>query len=72
MSTEPRRPGVISLPWMQGMLFTFACFAAPGSLTIRVSEDHALVPGRVVSEQRNVARGAGDWPDAGPDGTDAQ
>src|SRR5262245_13633839 len=55
VSTEPRRPMVISPLWMQGMLLTFVFgFAILGYLAIRVYEDHAPVPGRVVSERGKV------------------
>ena len=55
MSTEPRRPMVISRLWMQGMLLTFVFgFAIMGYLAIRVYEDHAPIPERVVSEQGKV------------------
>jgi nitric oxide reductase subunit B len=55
MRTAPRRPMVIAPLWMQGMLLTFVVgFAIMGYLALRVYQDHAPVPGRVVSEQGQV------------------
>jgi len=55
MRTAPRRPMVIAPLWMQGMLLTFVVgFAILGYLALRVYQDHAPVPGRVVSEQGQV------------------
>src|SRR5215471_7304487 len=51
MSNGARRPMVISSAWMQGMLLTFVVgFAILGYLALRVYEDHAPVPTRVVDE----------------------
>src|SRR5689334_15773703 len=51
MSTVGRRQMVISPAWMQGLVVTFICgFAVLGYLALRVYQDHAPVPGRVVSE----------------------
>src|SRR5262245_27712301 len=51
MSSGPRRPMTISSAWMQGMLLTFVIgFAILGYLALRVYEDHAPVPARVVDE----------------------
>ncbi len=51
MSTVERRPMVISPRWLQGVILTFVFgFAVLGYLALRVYEDHAPVPGRVVSD----------------------
>lgn len=52
---EPQAPGrramLVSRAWMQGMLLTFLVgFAILGYLTLRVYEEHAPVPARVVDE----------------------
>ena len=55
MNTQPRRPMVISPLWMQGMVLTLVFgFTILGYLALRVYQDHAPVPGRVVSEQGKV------------------
>src|SRR5215468_3602464 len=55
MRTAPRRPMVISPRSLQGMLLTFVVgFAIMGYLALRVYQDHAPIPGRVVSEQGKV------------------
>src|SRR5262245_58355549 len=55
MSNGTRRPMVISSRWMQGVILTFVFgFAVLGYLAMRVYEDHAPIPGRVVSENGNV------------------
>ncbi len=55
MSNGLRRPMVISPRWMQGVILTFVFgFAVLGYLALRVYEDHAPVPGRVVSEAGDV------------------
>ena len=51
MSNGARRPMILSHAWMQGMLLTFLIgFAILGYLALRVYEDHAPVPARVVDE----------------------
>src|SRR5689334_7040591 len=55
MSTESRSTMVISPLWMQGMVLTLIVgFAILGYLAMRVYQDHAPIPGRVVSEQGKV------------------
>ena len=52
MSNGARRPMVVSSAWMQGMLLTFVIgFAILGYLALRVYEEHAPVPTRVVDEE---------------------
>ncbi|MEO6809414.1 MAG: cbb3-type cytochrome c oxidase subunit I [Isosphaeraceae bacterium] len=51
MADGQRRPMVISPLWLQGVILTFVCgFAVLGYLALRVHQDHAPVPGQVVSE----------------------
>jgi nitric oxide reductase subunit B len=51
MSTVERRQMVISPLWLQGVILTFVFgFAVLGYLAMRVYEDHAPIPSRVVSE----------------------
>ncbi|HWB12743.1 MAG TPA: nitric-oxide reductase large subunit [Pirellulales bacterium] len=51
MATGRRRPMVISPLWLQAVILTFLFgFAVLGYLAIRVYQDHAPVPGKVVSE----------------------
>jgi nitric oxide reductase subunit B len=51
MSNVERRQMVISPLWFQGVIFTFVFgFAVLGYLALRVYEDHAPVPARVISE----------------------
>jgi nitric oxide reductase subunit B len=51
MTTARRRPMVISPLWLQGVILTFVFgFAVLGYLAIRVYQDHAPVPAKVVSE----------------------
>src|SRR5271166_3899450 len=51
VSTVQRRQMVISPLWLQGVILTFVFgFAVLGYLALRVYEDHAPVPVRVVSE----------------------
>ena len=51
MSNGSRRPMVLSPAWLQGMLLTFLIgFAILGYLALRVYEEHAPVPARVVDE----------------------
>ena len=51
MTTGPRRPMVISPLWLQAVVLTFVFgFAVLGYLALRVYEDHAPIPARVVSE----------------------
>lgn len=51
MTTAERRPMVISPRWLQGLILTFVVgFAILGYLALRVYEDHAPVPDRVVTE----------------------
>jgi nitric oxide reductase subunit B len=51
MSTALRRPMVISSLWFQGLILTFLFgFAVLGYLALRVYEDHAPVPARVLTE----------------------
>lgn len=51
MANDPRRSMVISRLWLQGLILTFLFgFAVLGYLAIRVYQDHAPVPGKVVSE----------------------
>src|SRR5436190_23867311 len=51
MTTGSRRPMVISPLWLQAVILTFVFgFTVLGYLAIRVYQDHAPVPGRVVSE----------------------
>jgi nitric oxide reductase subunit B len=50
MATAQRRPMVISPLWLQAVILTFLFgFAVLGYLAIRVYQDHAPVPGKVVS-----------------------
>jgi nitric oxide reductase subunit B len=52
MSTEPGRTMTVSPRWLQGMILTFVVgFAVLGYLALRVYEDHAPIPGRIVSEK---------------------
>src|SRR5947209_20301421 len=52
MTNGPRRPMVISPLWLQAVILTFVFgFAVLGYLAIRVYQDHAPVPGKVVSER---------------------
>ena len=54
-SSPARRPMLISPLWLQGMILTFVFgFAILGYLAIRVYQDHAPVPGKVVDESGNV------------------
>lgn len=51
MSTVERRRMVISPRWLQALILTFVCgFAVLGYLALRVYEDHAPVPARVVAD----------------------
>ena len=51
MANGQRRPMVISPLWLQGVILTFVFgFAVLGYLALRVYQDHAPVPGKVVSE----------------------
>lgn len=51
MRNAERRPMVISPRWLQGSILTFVVgFGILGYLALRVYEDHAPVPRRVVSE----------------------
>src|SRR5262245_22580179 len=51
MSNGARRPMTVSSAWVQGMLLTFVIgFAILGYLALRVYEEHAPVPARVVDE----------------------
>lgn len=51
MSSTSRRGMVISPLWLQGVVLTFVVgFAILGYLALRVYEDHAPVPARVLSE----------------------
>lgn len=55
MSDGARRPMVVSRLWVQGLALTFLVgFAILGYLALRVYEDHAPVPGRVVDEAGGV------------------
>src|SRR5262249_26244648 len=55
MSTDARSSMVVSSLWMQGMILTLIFgFAILGYLAMRVYQDHAPIPGRVVSEQGKV------------------
>ena len=55
MSTAERRPMVISPLWFQGVVLTFLFgFAILSYLAIRVYQDQAPIPGRVVSEKGQV------------------
>src|SRR5579875_677031 len=60
VSSADRRVMVISSRWLQGVVLTFAVgFGILGYLALRVYEDHAPVPERVVSEAgEQVFRGA--------------
>jgi nitric oxide reductase subunit B len=52
MENGTRRPMTISPLWMQWMILTFLFgFAVLGYLALRVYEDHAPVPARVISEK---------------------
>src|SRR5262249_19443397 len=54
MSNAPRRAMIVSRAWMQGMLLTFLIgFAILGYLALKVYEEHAPVPARVVDEANN-------------------
>ncbi len=51
MPNDKRRPMVISPLWMQGVILTFIFgFTVLGYLALRIYQDHAPIPGRVVSE----------------------
>jgi nitric oxide reductase subunit B len=51
MANGQRRPMVISPLWLQGVILTFIFgFTVLGYLALRVYQDHAPVPGKVVSE----------------------
>src|SRR5437660_417896 len=51
MRDEQRRPMVISPLWLQGVILTFVFgFAVLGYLALRVYQDHAPIPSRVLSE----------------------
>src|SRR5438876_6627595 len=51
MANGPRRPMVISPLWLQGVVLTFVFgFAVLGYLALRVYQDHAPIPARVVTE----------------------
>src|SRR5271157_6012481 len=55
MNNGSRRPMIISRAWMQGMLLTFIIgFAILGYLALKVYEEHAPVPSRVVDETGKV------------------
>src|SRR5436190_17464092 len=55
MTNGQRRPMVISRLWLQGVILTFIFgFAVLGYLALRVYQDHAPVPGKVVSETGEV------------------
>src|SRR5579872_2756561 len=55
MSDGQRRPMVISPLWLQAVVLTFVFgFAILGYLALRVYQDHAPVPGRVLSEGGEV------------------
>ena len=55
MSNGRRRPMLISSRWLQGTILTFVVgFGILGYLALRVYEDHAPVPERVVSESGEV------------------
>jgi nitric oxide reductase subunit B len=55
MSNGPRRPMDVSPFWLQAMLLTFLVgFAILGYLALRIYDEHAPVPGRVVDEQGRV------------------
>ena len=75
MTEGQRRRMVISPLWLQGVVLTFIFgFAVLGYLAIRVYQDHAPVPSRVVSEagrdglhRRGHPRRPGAVPDLWPD-----
>jgi nitric oxide reductase subunit B len=51
MSERAHRPMIVSPAWMQGMLLTFVIgFSILGYLALKVNEEHAPVPARVVDE----------------------
>jgi nitric oxide reductase subunit B len=51
MSRTDRRPIVVSSWWLQGVVLTFLCgFSVLGFLALRVYEDHAPIPQRIVTE----------------------
>jgi nitric oxide reductase subunit B len=56
---DARRPMVVSRLWVQGMVLTFLVgFAILGYLALRVYEEHAPVPARIVDEAgREIASG---------------
>ena len=55
MPNDQRRPMVISPLWLQGAILTFLFgFAVLGYLALRVYQDHAPVPGKVVSETGQI------------------
>src|SRR6185437_15691195 len=55
MSNGQRRPMVLSPLWLQGVIVTFLFgFAVLGYLAIRVYQDHAPVPDKVVDETGQV------------------
>lgn len=61
MSNGTRRPMVISPRWLQGLVLTFVVgFGILGYLALRVYEDHAPVPERVVSESGEELFNRGD------------
>ena len=50
MANGSRRPMVISPLWLQGVILTFLFgFAVLGYLALRVYQDHAPIPARVIS-----------------------
>jgi nitric oxide reductase subunit B len=55
MANGQRRPMVISPLWLQGLILTFVFgFAVLGYLALRVYQDHAPVPGQVISETGQI------------------
>jgi nitric oxide reductase subunit B len=51
MTSGQRRPMVISPLWLQGVILTFVFgFTVLGYLALRVYQDHAPIPAKVVSE----------------------
>jgi nitric oxide reductase subunit B len=51
MANGPRRPMVISPLWLQGVVLTFLFgFTVLGYLALRVYQDHAPIPAKVVAE----------------------
>ena len=61
MTDQRRRPMVISPLWLQGVILTFLFgFTILGYLALRVYQDHAPIPAKVVSEKTGETVFTGD------------